>query len=240
MEIKWSSTLLQELNEIVTYLKKNSMGELLENLGNYFIKKHMKYIQIENYSMNFTEDVIDPSIISDGEYKLAFICELIHIKKKKMINVYKCIAYMINFSTKKKFNSSHLKSNNKTFYIVSLLKDTLKIENTENLILGINLVQKIISNNKNVNLLSSLFLQSQNLDISILSPVCVRNIKEILKTERTLYVRFLLILSYDIFKNPLILKDISISFLDQYEFISKLSSPFYETIIYLTSEKIIQ
>ena len=83
MEIKWSVELVKELNDIVRFLKKNSIGEMLEAFAEYFIEKHKKYGDFEEYSMNFSNDLEDPSMISDGEYKLAFLCELINRKKKK-------------------------------------------------------------------------------------------------------------------------------------------------------------
>ena len=59
------------------YLKRNDIGIPLEKLGNYFIYKHSKYLDIENYSMDFVEE-IDPELVSDGDFKLAFICEIIN------------------------------------------------------------------------------------------------------------------------------------------------------------------
>ena len=230
--MKWSLELITELNEVVSYLRKNNIGKILENLANYFIKKHD---DISNYSMNFTAEVTDISMIGDGEYRLAYICEIIHLKTGKIKNVYGCLSHMIKYCLKKRFKYSVGKPDNKTSYLISLLKDTLKTDNTKSINFGIKTVKKLIGND--IDLLTSCVSASQNIDLSILSPLANRSILEILKTRRTLYVRILLLLTYEIRE----ISDISkwvmkkLTFSNRDEMIISLTSPCIETIIFLTS-----
>lgn len=238
MDIKWTLKLLEELHEIVSYLKKNSIGKIMEILANYFIEKHKKYGKIQNYSMDFSNDVVDVSNITEGEYRLGFICELVKVKKSNFKNVYNCFSYMIKFCLKKKLNYSTSKPDNKTSYLISILKDNLGTTNMDSICFSIKIVKKII--NEDILVMSSLMCETQNLDISILSSKYIRNILEILNTRRTIYVRILLVLTYEMMN----VSDIPVWILDKLTFsnkkqmISSLTSPSIETFIFLSSLRI--
>ena len=274
MDLKWEADSLNDLVQVVIYLKKNKSGEILEYLGNYFIRKHLKYFNIDDYSMDFsteccqTVDITD--VITEGEYKLAFICELASansykfnlilkekkkLKQKKFINVYVSLSQMIKFSIYHNIKLSWKKSNYKTFYLISLVKDNLlpeiSIKSNEDPILSILnfayfLTSELISiDNKSENLIYSLtscILETQNLDISILSKQSIRSLLEILNTKRTIFVRILLILSYELLKNPNILSSNllieKIDFQNFSEFVSVMSSPLIEVLVFLTANKI--
>lgn len=230
--MEWSLELIHELNQVVSYLKRNSIGKLLEHSANYFISKHDI---ISNYSMNFSKDVIDVSIVGDGEYQLALICEIIRKKTGKFKNVYTCLSYMLKYSLKKKFKYSPSKPDHKTSYLISLLKDTLKIKDTKCIDFAIKSTKMLIG--KDVHLLISTISQTQNLDLTILSDLANRSILEILKTRRTLYVRILLVLTYEIREISNIkewgLNKLEFSSLDG--MILALTSPVVETVIFLNS-----
>jgi hypothetical protein len=254
--MKWSLRSLEELNELVTYLKKSTMGIMLENFANYYISKHMKHSNFENYSMNFDNDVIDPfliSNISDGEYKLAFICELIklHCKKKNENipkNVYEYFANMLRYCLRKKFHypMTSLKIDYNGYYLISLLQEHFKdysgyIIPHESHVFHFSyyLIHEIMSNNKDISLLISLISHAENLDISLLDFSSRRSMYEILKTKRTLYLRFLLVLTFEILKAPNISNShwigSTIHFSNRESFTTLLTSPLIETIIFCTS-----
>ena len=246
MDIKWSLKLIQQLNEVVLYLKKNSIGKIMEILGNYFIRKHKKYGDIEKYSMDFSNDAyndayndatINTSNITEGEYRLAFICELVKIKRGNFKNVYNCLSYMIRFCLEKKFNYLASKPDNKTSYLVSLLKDNLRTKNIDSIVFSIKIVKKLVK--EDISVMSSLMCETQNLDISILSTEHIRNILEILKTRRTIYVRILLILTYEMMNisDILLWSFNKVSFSNRNEMISSLTSPSIETIMFLSSQR---
>jgi len=272
MDIQWSKDLIKDLINIVSYLKKNKIGIVLEHLGNYFIKKHS---EIENYTMEFSEE-IDPSIISEGEYKLAFICEIINSqsdrsktfslinKKKSMVrkikrkkgfeNVYIAFSIMLRFCIGNLFKLNSIKSNYKTFYLTTILKDILfperKIKNKEDPQLDILIlpffitkeIMKICRTDSNMLYLNtSLILETENLNLNILTIEQRRNILEILETKKTIYLRILLVLSFEISKieniiNPLWLLR-TISFENYEQFVSKITSPLIETLIFISSFK---
>jgi hypothetical protein len=147
MEIRWSTKMVDDLVDIVTYLKRNKMGEILEVLGDYFIKKHAKKMQIDKYTMDF-DDSIDADKIMDGEYKLAFICELVNsyankkrkfrsfskkIKKKKLYkdkkifnnNVFYCIAFLIKYCISHILKFSSNKIDYRIFFLISVIKEKI-------------------------------------------------------------------------------------------------------------------
>lgn len=248
--MKWSSKMLEDVNEIVSYLKRNTLGIMLENFANYYMAKHEKYFMFENYSMNFANDIIDPSNISDGEYKLAFICELIYLRcrnKKEKIpkNIYEYFASMIRYCIRKKFTYlgfSTAKMNYGGNYLISLLKEQFKdIPNSDNYEIfsfSYFLIKEIMIDKRDITLLTSLTSHAENLDISLLNFSCRRSMYEILNTKRTLYLRFLLILTLEILKTPNILRatwiNSTLHFSNHQDFLTLMNAPLIETIIFLT------
>jgi len=276
MDIKWSVKLVNELVEIVSYLKKNKIGEILESLGNYFISEHVKYLKIENYTMEFSEE-IDTTKISDGEFKLAFICELINsssdknksfaltnkkknkirkIKRKKGFdNVYSSLSEMLKFCLGYKLKLTNITMNFESFYLTSILKEILIPEikfknkddpNLEILSLPYFLTRELLEIDKiREDILysnTSLILETQNLNLSILSKKQIREILDILNTKKTIFVRILLVLSFEVIRIENILSPLwltrSICFNDYENFISKITSPLNEVCIFLTSFRI--
>ena len=273
MEIVWSSNMVEDLCDIVNYLKKNKSGEIIEYLADYFIEKHSKYLKIEDYTMAFT-DSLAADKIGDGEYKLAYICELVHSFSKKYYNfkslsnknkdkknykdeiknVYTCFAFMIKYSISKKLVLKN-KIDYKGFYLTNLIKDKIvpesKVKDKKDPFLEIlNLsyfltTELIFFTNKDPNIVyknTSLILNTQNLDISICDEKQIMELRSILKTKRTLYVRIMLVLSFEISKLKNILDPLwmakSIYFENYENFVYVLTSPLIETLIFLTSEKI--
>lgn len=276
MEIVWSSGMVEDLCNIVNYLKKNKIGETLEKLADYFIEKHSKYLRIEDYTMAFS-DSINPDKIKDAEFKLAYICELVnsHSNKKykikslsqknkkikhykeirKFNNVYTSLSFMIKYTISKKLHLKNNKVDYKTFFLTNIIKDKifpdLIIKNKDDPFLDVLnisyfLTKEIISfTDKDIDLIyknTSLILNAENIDMSICSEKQVMELKSILKTRRTLYVRILLVLSFEISKIENILDSLwvtrSIYFENYEQFISVITSPLIETLIFLTSQKI--
>ena len=257
--MKWSQKFLEELNEIVTYLKKSNMGIMLEVFANYYMKRHMKYLEIKKFQMEFTEETITPSDISNGEYKLAYICELIYLRCKKKNesnprNVYECFSNMLRYCIRKKFTYIISRFDNSEYYLLDLLKQ--HFDSSELMSCGPNKQTQIKNNlqydfsyyliteimkNDDISLLTSLTLNGENLDISFLNTEARRSICQILKTKRTLYLRFLLILTFEMLKIPNTLNsnwmNVLLHFSDRDSFTSILTSPLIETIIFLTYNK---
>ena len=265
--MKWSQKFLEELNEIVTYLKKSNMGIMLEVFANYYMKRHMKYLEIKKFQMEFTEETITPSDISNGEYKLAYICELIYLRCKKKNerkprNVYECFSNMLRYCIRKKFTYIISRFDNSEYYLLDLLKQHFDsselcktfdkqpfeqtfdkqtlIKNNLQYDFSYYLITEIMKN-EDISLLTSLTLNGENLDISFLNTEARRSMGQILKTKRTLYLRFLLILTFEMLKIPNTLNsnwlNVLLHFSDKDSFISVLTSPLIETIIFLTYYK---
>jgi hypothetical protein len=262
MEIKWTKELVNELRLIVSYLKKNKIGVFLENLGNYFIFKHSKRLNIKNYSMGFSEE-IDPEQITDGEFNLAFICELINsfsdknktltltknmkkVKKikrpKGFINVFFSFSAMLKYCIGNNFHLNFSKLDYKVFYISNVIKEIIAPEkkNSDILTLPYFLTKelmkfdyKLLYNN------TSLILKTEDLDLSILNRKQILEIMEVLETKKRIFVRILLVLSFEILREEDILNELwfhkNIIFTDYDEFKSVLSSPLIEVLIFLTS-----
>ena len=277
MDIKWSQKSINELIEVVEYLKKNTLGEMLEHFANYFIKKHGKYLKIENYAMDFANDKIDATGIGDGEYKLAFICEIVNsysypfhlvhplAKNKRKIqkrergqfkNVYSCLEYMIKYgiyNSVRYFSEFH-KPTFTGYYLTNLLRDLLiperKIQKEDPyltiLYFSYFLVTEIMNfestNQGAIYKLSSLMADAELLNISILSKESNREMHKILKTKRTIFVRFLLILTNEILNIEDILEPKwllnKIKFSNREEFVSVVTSSLVEVIILLTSNRL--
>ena len=276
MEIIWSSVMIEDLCNIVDYLKKNKIGETLEKLADYFIEKHSKYLRIEDYTMAFSES-INTDKIKNAEFKLAYICELVnsHSNKKykikslsyrnterknykeikKVNNVYTCLSFMIKYTISKKLDLKNNKVDYKTFYLTNIIKDKIFpnsiIKNKDDPFLDVLNISYFLTKEliyftdkdktliyKNISLVSN----AENIDISICSEKQIMELKSILKTKRTLYIRILLLLSYEISKMDNILDPIwitrNIYFENYKDFISVITSPLVETLIFLTKEKI--
>lgn len=272
-EIRWTTDLIDDLVNVVAYFKKNKIGETLEILGDYFIKRHLKKLSFENYTMDFV-DSIDADKINDGEYKLAFICELVNSHANKKIkltsiskknnekkvyryrnnfrNVYNCISFMIKYSISRNLKFEN-KADNRIFYLTSIIrekispdKQNIDKDEVDVLVLSYYLTSELINiyenHPKNVYQNSVLISNSENLDISICSTVQIREIMEILQTRRTLFVRFLLVLAFEISKikgifNPIWIEK-TIKIRNYEEMMHIFNSSLVETLLFLTSERI--
>ncbi len=281
MEIKWSGDMVRDLVNIVNYLKKSHSGKTVEILADYFIKKQKKKLSIENYSMEFNDNV-DAEKIGDGEYKLAYICELVNKKSKKgkeyVNNVYYCISFIMRFCISKilKYRS---KNDYRVFFLSYIIKEKIlpdhKIQNKDDKILEIiNLayyltdemvslsksdetekfeeyrelddrdkrgeIPEEIKNNFYCN--RSLMSHCENLDITICDKKQIRELYSILKTRRTIFVRILLVLSFEISRTPNVLSkswlNKFIKFNSHKDFLLLLNSPLFEVFLFITSERI--
>lgn len=270
-EIRWSSAMINDLINVVAYFKKNGIGETLEILGDYFIKRHIKKLSFENYTMDFI-DSIDADKINDGEYKLAFICELVNSHANKKIklssiskknkekkvyrdrnnfrNVYNCVSFMIKYSISRNLKFEN-KPDNRIFYLTSIVRekispDKINRDEVDVLMLSYYLtseLKNIYENRPEIVYQNSVLISnSENLDISICSDVQIREIMEILQTKRRLFVRFLLVLAFEISKIRNILSPIwiekAIKIKNYEEMIAIFNSPLIETLLFLTSERI--
>ena len=261
MEILWSADKVEDLCSIVEYFKRNN-GRQLEILAQYFISKNSSHLNIEKYTMEFEGDV-DVYKIEDGEYKLAYICELVNSQTKKnktyssiinsnnakkykdvadFQNVYSCLAFMIRYCLSKKIKDISGKLDYKILFLKSLLSEKIKLTD-EQFILSYFLTLDIISANEENNIFenSSLISRTEILDLSLFSFPNIRDICHILKTKRSIYARIFLVLTYEISKTKNILDPLwltGINFKNRKEFIYQMTSPLTESLIYLTSQKI--
>jgi hypothetical protein len=272
-EIRWSSAMIDDLINVVAYFRKNKIGETLEILGDYFIKRHLKKLSFENYTMDFI-DSIDAHKINDGEYKLAFICELVNSHANKKIkltsiskknkekkiyrdrnnfrNVYNCVSFMIKYSVSRNLKFEN-KPDNRIFYLTSIIREKISPDRqnivkdeVDVLVLSYYLTSELINiyeNRPEIAYQNSVLLSnSENLDISICSNCQIREMMEILQTKRTLFVRFLLVLAFEISKIRGILSPIwiekAIKIRNHEEMLFVFNSSLIETLLFLTSERI--
>lgn len=264
MEIKWSLKLIEELKQIVSYLKKNEIGGILEQLANFFLNKHLKYLDIKNYSMGFSEQ-LDPSQITDGEFRLAFICELINSypdknktvslgkKKKKVkkikrpkgfVNVYFSFSAMLKYCIGNNFKLSREKIDYKGFYLTNILKNIIIPENKQSDVLTLPyfLTKELMficrEDSKKIYKNSSLILKTEELDLTILTKKQIGEILNILNTKKTIFVRILLVLAFETLREDDILNELwmhkNIIFGNYEDFISVVTSPLIETLIFIT------
>ena len=112
--MKWSSGMIADLVSVVEYFKRGGMGKTLEVLADHFIEKMKKRAVIETYAMEFHSENIDVDAerIGPGEYKLAFICHIVNLRKSKNVKsekkgrekvrgVYDCLSVMIKYCVMK-------------------------------------------------------------------------------------------------------------------------------------------
>ena len=265
----WTKSMVQELFDVVSYIKRNRIGELLEYMANYFMEKNGKYLSSENYSMVFASNDIPINSISEGEYQLAFICEIatfyrakLSLTKKKIkkekheqpfVSVYECLSYMIKYCIVGKYRIHSPRFSFDDYYITMILNDNLigkKMEKNDNnlkcLLAAYQLLNEIRAITEEdpdlIYTLSSLVTKAQDLDLSFLETEQKRNIFKILKTKRTLYLRILILLSFEILKSQNFLKEDwlfrKIRFTKHSEFLNVISNPIIEVIIFLTSYRI--
>jgi len=274
MELKWSTNMIDDLVNIISYFKKNRIGEMIEVLADYFIMRHSKKLTLEKYTMNFIDNV-DTDKIGENEYKLAFVCELVnsHANKKRKLktlyknkvkkekfqdkadftNVFNCLSFMIKYSISHNLDFRSNKPDNRIFFLISIIREKIfpnfvvkNKEDVDGLTLSYYLTSEIINiaqyNPEIVFQNSSLIANTENLDISICTNKQIREIMEIMKTKKTLFVRVLLVLAFEISKIPDILNPIwlqgYLKFIDYTEMISIFNSPLVEVLIFLTSRRI--
>jgi hypothetical protein len=295
MEIYWTENLVEELHKIVLFLNRHEIGQIIEKLADFYIQKYQKLYNINDYTMNFADSIsLGSENINNGEYKLAYICEIIHTiknhdkkrlksfetknsdsckagilnqgknltkrnrngKNKNKYNVYIYISQMIKFCIMDIFKLYTNKTDYKIFYLVSILKDKF-LPSREREIKGIDPILEIFNlsyfftteiirissiDEKLIFRCNSLILETENLDISFLNQQEIREILQILNTKRTLYVRILLVLAYEILKSNDILNPMWISrtlSFDSYDsLVNILTSPLIEVLILMTAYRI--
>lgn len=254
MEIKWTESLVGDLHDIMIYLKKNKIGELLEILADYYIHKHNS--SYENYTMNFSDSFLADNI-SEAEFKLAFICEIAHkikyigkkygpkyTNKKISYNIYTYFSNMIQYCVSEIFHIEEKQNNYKIYYLNNILKQKLCKEHI-NLAYGLTKYLIDITNDLPhiINYNTSLLLWSQNFKIDLLSFEEIREIMEILGIRRSLFVRILFILAENLSQkktdnlNYLWISK-HISFTDYDSFLNVITYPLIEIIIFITAFKL--
>jgi hypothetical protein len=295
--MKWSSGMIGELANVVDYFKRGGMGKTLEILADYFIERMKKKARIETYAMEFHHENldVDSERIGQGEYKLAFICHLVNLRKnnrkksenkseknmkkeRKEKNVYECLSVMIKYCIMKILKYKE-KRDYRIYFLSYIIKENLipehKIDEKDDKILEIitlayYLTDELIKitnsdethkfeefrnekdseigkNNMNENMNSiyenrSLISHCENLDISICSRKQIRELYSILGTKRTIFVRILLVLAFEIIHRK---SSINKSWLNRFvkfknkkEFLTLMHSPLVEVFLFITSERI--
>jgi hypothetical protein len=292
--MRWSSGMIADLVIVINYFKKGGMGKTLEVLADYFIEKMKKKALIETYAMEFHHENLDVDAerIGPGEYKLAFICHLVNLrrndkKKKREKGVYDCLSIMIKYCIMKILKYKE-KKDYRIYFLSYIIKENLipehKIDEKDDKILEVitlayYLTEEMIKitksdethkfeefrneryerdekecekvdtenteNTENMNSIydnRSLMSHCENLDISICTRKQIRELYSILGTKRTIFVRILLVLAFEIIYRK---SSISKSWLNKFvkfknrkEFLTLMNSPLVEVLLFVTSERI--
>ena len=294
--MKWSSSMIADLVSVVEYFKRGGMGKTLEVLADHFIEKMKKRAVIETYAMEFHSENIDVDAerIGPGEYKLAFICHIVNLRKSRKEKsgkgekkgrergVYDCLSVMIKYCVMKILKYKE-KRDYRIYFLSYIIKENLlpehKIDEKDDKILEVitlsyyltdelikitnsdethkfqefrNFECEEIENQKKENEKNeitnsiyenrSLISHCENLDISICTRKQIRELYSILGTKRTIFVRILLVLAFEIIHRK---SSVNKSWLNKFvkfknkkEFLSLMSSPLVEVFLFITSERI--
>ena len=294
--MKWSGSMIADLVNVVEYFKRGGMGKTLEVLADHFIEKMKKRAVIETYAMEFHSENIDVDAerIGPGEYKLAFICHIVNLRKskkdrkeRKITGVYDCLSVMIKYCIMKILKYKE-KRDYRIYFLSYIIKENLlpehKIDEKDDKILEVitlsyyltdelikitnsdethkfqefrnfecenenggaeNKGEKKDENEMNMNSIyenRSLISHCENLDISICTRKQIRELYSILGTKRTIFVRILLVLAFEIIHRK---SSVNKSWLNKFvkfknkkEFLSLMSSPLVEVFLFITSERI--
>jgi hypothetical protein len=195
MNIQWTKDLQQNLHEIVGFLNRSGLGETFEKVYLYFVNKHKKFRTISDYSMEFLDS---PDNISRGEYRLAFLCQLVNDKKKTFYNPYKCFCHSINYFLKAYWNASMPKTDNNISYIVQILSEFWPKIDLYELTLATNFIKNLVCLSINWSNIGYIYTNCENIRLDFIQPDQKRNFLKILKTSRTFYLRLLLLTAQEI------------------------------------------
>lgn len=273
MEILWTTELITELKTIVEYLKKNPIGSVLEKFSNYYVYKHREVKKLENYSMNFLDqrtsinrnDLGTTDDISDGEYRLAFLCELTRSIKNSTSkiyrsDIYKYLNYMISYCLRRKIKNiiNRPKLDNETSYLISLINENVGNSNQDMCLLSLGFVKQIwtifesgdsLSSNsqssndlRTSNNLPNLITQSEIIDMSFYKDDIKRAMLDVIYKDvppnhkkKTIYLRFLLCLSYELTRKKFDIQKF-VSFSNYKDFVFVITNPVIEVTLFLISE----
>ena len=298
--MKWSSSMIADLVSVVDYFKRGGMGRTLEILADHFIEKMKKRAVIETYAMEFHHENIDIDAerIGPGEYKLAFICHLVNLRKKrnnekneknekkrreKVRGVYDCLSVMIKYCIMKILKYKE-KRDYRVYFLSYIIKENLipehKIDEKDDKILEVITLSYYLTDElikitnsdethkfeefrnekderekekeekeeiekENMNSIyenRSLMSHCENLDISICTRKQIRELYSILNTKRTIFVRILLVLAFEIIHRKSTVNkswlNKFVKFKNRKEFLSLMNSPLVEVFLFITSERI--
>ena len=301
--MKWTSSMIADLVSVVDYFKRGGMGRTLEILADHFIEKMKKRAVIETYAMEFHHENIDIDAerIGPGEYKLAFICHLVNIRKKggkeksgkkhreKIRGVYDCLSVMIKYCIMKILKYKE-KRDYRVYFLSYIIKENLipehKIDEKDDKILEVITLSYYLTDElikitnsdethkfeefrnegreeekekengkekdekeeiekENMNSIyenRSLMSHCENLDISICTRKQIRELYSILNTKRTIFVRILLVLAFEIIHRKSTVNkswlNKFVKFKNRKEFLSLMNSPLVEVFLFITSERI--
>ncbi len=177
----WSTPMITDLVYIVNFLKNHTIGAIVELLANSFIDKHSQKLSLDNYSMVIQHDS-DKNVITEAEYKLAYICELVFLygymkkkkdkmknKKKKIklylaSNVFFCFGYMLASSIHLIVKFKHFMLDNKLSFLNNVLYNTFSNSSFSN---NSNFNTNSSNTNYNTNLSDKLLLSSFNISSNL-------------------------------------------------------------------------
>jgi len=221
--MKWSTELVNQLVELVTYFRSHSIGWVLEVIGDIYTKKHGK----GHYSMKLRNPE-DELRIGEAEYKLAYMCELADAKTKR--NVYQSFCYILSSSIFEMMMKAGTKQTGdfRVAYINLILKELFPLDNTPIEPKGSNLSNKLYSDEKYLMVLGMatqitmvimllandslyrgrfenmiLVSSSANFDISICNARQGREIRNVLGSTRLIFMKILFILAYEMHREVL-------------------------------------
>jgi len=258
--MKWSTEMVNQLVELVTYFRSHSIGWVLEVIGDSYTKKHGKL----SYSMKI-KNPEDEARIGEAEYKLAYMCELADAKTKR--NVYQCFSSIISTSIFEMMMKAGIKSvgDFRLSYVNLILKEIFPINGypvytNEKYLIVLGMATQITMS---IMLLANdslyrcrfesmiLVSSSDNFDISICNAKQGREIRNVLGSHRLIFMKILFILAYEMHRE--VLEEIrnhtnaKCTFLSKKWFSSKinasslqdfqdiLNNPLLEALIYITS-----
>ncbi len=211
INILWSSNTIQTLRIIMKYINTHSLMQPIGHMVRYYINKHQPYdeeykiLTVGNVSETINRDVLI----------LAYVCE-IRIKKKKKKNIivtnkriYSTLGEVINEVIDDIFRYDSWEPNYEEIFMINTISEMIGTStktNTRDLVTSAyHLTKRVItyielSNNHIITYTETLFLRTQDLDISFLTPHQIREFTKIFRTKRRLYLRIFLVLAYHLIR----------------------------------------
>jgi len=246
--IEWGQGSVDTLSSIIKQINNRKIAIELEKLSNVYIEFNGYLLNRSNYGMNLSEESSHQADhIKDGEYKLAYICELYIMQRELLIessnkkykmtskDVYMTMGNIIFEGIQKLFTFQEGSLGFKELYLISMMKRIMDSENIKKAVTTVYfLIIRLTYSKGLVYKLDTLITMTENLDINILTKQELSELMEILNIKRKLYAKIFLVLLYEIIhiKNMKTWIDNICNISNMEEFTDMLTNPLLEFIIY--------